>query len=109
MAIDFTTWTREDFTNFDTQRQLVMQPTPEEIAIQQALIEANNLAIITSKLSALWITKPDIITKEFVLWFLEAINAKQFVWEDLSGWVDNQIILFWDLETAFNELVIRYL
>jgi hypothetical protein len=40
---------------------------------------------------------------------LETINAKQFVGEDLNWWIDNQLVLFGDLETAFNELVIRYL
>jgi hypothetical protein len=53
MAIDFTTRTKEDFINFDIQRNLVMQPTPEELALQQAQIEANNQSIITSKLLAI--------------------------------------------------------
>jgi hypothetical protein len=33
------------------------------------------------------------------------INAKEFVWDDVEKWVLNQIEVFWDLETAFDDLV----
>jgi hypothetical protein len=33
------------------------------------------------------------------------INAKEFVWGDLEKWIEAQIILFGDLETAFDDLV----
>ena len=53
----------------------------------------------------IWIVKfADVFWKKW--WNLV---LKVFIWEDFNGWIDNQIKLFWNLETAFDDLVIRYL
>lgn len=106
---NFSLWTRQDFIDFDTRRSIVMQPTQAEIDAQILDQEQAKLAYINQKLSALGITRPSTITKEFVIWILTQLNAEQFIGNDFSGWVDNQEILFGSLETAFNELVLRYL
>ena len=105
----FSTFTREDWNNFDNIRNLAFQPTQSEIdkqKIQQALYRKNE---INSKLANLWIARPEIITKEFIIWLLTQMKAEQFIWDDFSWWIDNQILLFWDIETAFDELLLRFL
>jgi hypothetical protein len=37
------------------------------------------------------------------------LNAKQWIWDDYNKFIDNQIILFWDLDTAFENLIITNL
>jgi hypothetical protein len=39
--MDFSTRTRQDFIDFDTRRNEVFQPTPEEIAEQEAIYKQN--------------------------------------------------------------------
>lgn len=107
--MDFTLWQRQDFLDFDARRQEVMQPATEELEAQAIEQEQNKLAYINKKLSAIGITRPSVITKEFVIGMLTMMNAEQFIGNDFSGWIDNQIVLFWDLETAFDDLVFRYL
>jgi hypothetical protein len=106
---DFTTWTREDFLAFDARRNEVFQPTPEELEAQRAEYETARASAISEKISKYGIVRPETVTKEFVLQFLTAIDAQQFVGSDLEGWVDNQTVLFGNLDTAFDELVLRYL
>lgn len=105
----FSTFTKEDWIEFDRIKSLAFQPTEEELEAQRIEQEQNRLNTINYKLSNLWITRPEIITKEFVIWLLTQLNAEQFIWDDFETWVDNQVLLFWDIETAFNDLVIRYL
>ena len=95
----FKTFNSDDWNEFYNMR---IYEQPIETII-------DNTKLINDKLSAIWITRPEIITKEFVLWLLEKLDAKQFVWEDLGKWIDNQIELFWSLELAFDDLVTRYL
>jgi hypothetical protein len=101
----FSTFTREDWIEFDRLKWLAFQPTQEELEEQAKQQEEQKQLVITNKLQAIWITRPEVITKEFVLQLLEIINAKEFVWADLDLWIENQINLYWDLETAFNDLV----
>ncbi len=103
------TFTRDDWQSMDMLRSIVFQPTQEEIDTQDQVLKTQKAELIASKLALLWVTRPETITKEFALSFLTSINAQQFVWEDLSVWIDDQAILFGDLDTAFDDLVIRYL
>ena len=59
---------------------------------------------INSKLQAIWVTKPTIITREFVLQLLNWIDAKQFIWEDYELFIDNQIILLDDRDVLLTKL-----
>ena len=65
--MDFSLWTRQDFIDFDTRRSIVMQPTQAEIDAQTLAQEQAKLAYINQKLSALGITRPAVITKDFVI------------------------------------------
>ena len=105
----FSQFTREDWNKFDKIKSLAFQPTQEELEEQARQQEEYRQSVITSKLQAIWIERPKTVTKEFVLYLLQWINAQQFVWDNLEEWIESQVILFWDIETAFNELVIRYL
>lgn len=107
--MDFSLWTRQNFLDFDAQRSLVMQPTQAELDTQAIEQEQARLMNINQKLSALGITRPSVITKDFVMWMLTELKAEQFIGDDFSTWVDNQEILFGSLETAFDDLVSRYL
>jgi len=105
----FTTFTKEDWIEFDRIKWLAFQPTEQELEAQRIKQEQDRINIINSKLANLWITRPEIITKEFVILLLTQLKAEQFIWDDFDTWTDNQTILFNDLETAFDELVIRFL
>ena len=107
--MDFTTWTKQDFLDFDTRREELFTLTPEEIALQEIENDENIKLIVTDKLTTIWITRPEIITKEFCIELLTGFKAEQYIWDDFSSWVDNQIILFWDIEKAFNNLILRFL
>lgn len=105
----FSTFTREDWQEFDRIKNLPFQPTEEELETQRLEQEQARLDAINSKLSNLWITRPEIITKEFIIWLLTSLNAQQFIWDDFDWWIENQILLFGDIETAFDDLIIRFL
>lgn len=105
----FSTFTKEDWIKFDELKGKAFEPTLEEIEIQRIKQEQARIELIKIKLSNLWITRPEIITKEYVIWLLTSLNAQQFIWADFDKWVDNQISLFGDLETAFDDLVLRFL
>jgi hypothetical protein len=51
LSTDFLTWTAADWQNFDTIRQTVYAPTPEQIAAQQAQVTANKIAYLTTKMA----------------------------------------------------------
>lgn len=106
--MDFTTWTRQDFIDFDNRRAEVFTPTTEELAQIEAENKQKKEAIVKQKLERIgyWSLEK---TKEAVIPFLYAINAQQFIWADVEKWVDNQILLYWDTETAFNEIIYNYL
>lgn len=107
--MDFSQWTREDYLAFELRKAEVMKPTQTELDLQKAQELTNRKNAINIKLSELWITRPEFITKEFVIGMLTQIKAEQFIGNDFSEWVDNQIILFGDIETTFDDLVIRFL
>lgn len=105
----FSTFTREDWQEFDRIKSLAFQPTQEELEAQRLEQEQARINTINSKLANLWITRPEVITKEFVIWLLTQLKAEQFIWSDFDWWITNQENLFWNLETAFDDLVIRFL
>lgn len=107
--MDFSQWTREDYLAFELRKAEVMKPTQTELDLQKAQELTNRKNAINIKLSELWITRPEFITKEFVIWILTQMKAEQFIGKNFSEWVDNQIILFGDIETAFDDLVSRFL
>lgn len=77
--MDFTQWTRDDFLAFDARRQEVFHPTPEELEIQAIEQEKNRLEYINQRLSAIGISRPSVITKEFVIGMLTQMKAEQFI------------------------------
>lgn len=99
------TFTKEDWLIFDTMRINKCKPSEDEIATQIETINNQKINMVKNKLSAIWFTYPEIVTKEFVLQLLIAIKANEFVWDDLVWWVDAQEQLFGSLETALIELV----
>lgn len=105
----FSTFTKEDWQEFDRIKNLPFQPTAEELEAQRVEQEQARINTINSKLANLWITRPEVITKEFVIWLLTQLNAEQFIWDDFATWIDNQEKLFSSLEKAFDEIVIRFL
>lgn len=105
----FTTFTKEDWQQMETIKNIAFQPTQEELEVQRLEQEQARKDLINSKLSNFWIIRPETITKEFVIWLLTQMQAEQFIWADFETFIDNQIALFWDLETAFDDLVIRFL
>lgn len=109
MTIDFSTWTKEDFLAMEARREEVFALTTEEILASENQYKEKVKLAVTDKLANIWVTYPKVIDKSYVIEFLDNINAKQFVWADLEWWVDNQIYLFGDIESAFNDLVFRYL
>jgi hypothetical protein len=52
---------------------------------------------------------PSNITKERMLTVMKWLNANQFLWEDLSWYIDKQLELFWSLEKVMDNLVLTYL
>lgn len=62
-----------------------------------------------TKLESIGFQVPEVITKEYCIQLLTQLDARQFIWDDYDKWVDNQVILFGDLDTAFNEIVTRFL
>lgn len=105
----FSTFTREDWKQMEAIKNIAFQPTQEELEAQRLEQEQYKINAINQKLTNIWINRPQIITKEFVILLLTQLNAQQFIWDDFSWWVDNQILLFWDIETAFDDLVLKYL
>lgn len=105
----FSTFTKEDWIEFDRLKSKAFEPTLEEIETQRLEQEQARIELIKTKLSNLWITRPKVITKEYVIWLLTQLKAEQFIWDDFDKWVNSQEKLFGDLEIAFDDLVLRYL
>lgn len=99
------TFTKEDWLAFDSMRINKFKPDESEVTLQAESLNKQKMESVKQKLIRIWFIYPDVLTKEFVLQFLTAINAGEFVWEDLNWWVDAQIELFGSLDTAFIELV----
>lgn len=107
--MDFSQWTRQDFIDFDSRRNEVMKPTSAELEAQAIEQEQSRLSYINQKLSALGITRPSVITKDFVIGMLTQMKAEQFIGKDFSTWVDNQILIYGSIDDAFDDLVSRFL
>ena len=107
--MDYTTRTRADRLAFDEAKRLAFQPTEQEIAEQKAKQEQDRKDMIKQKLQAVGAERPTKITKPRALQFLVMLDARQYIWDDLEKRIDDQIELFWDLEKAFDDLILRYL
>lgn len=105
----FSTFTREDWKQMEAIKNIAFQPTPEELEAQRLEQEQYRKTLINEKLSNVWVSRPQTITKEFVILLLTQLNAQQFIWDDFETWVSNQEVLFWSLDKAFDDLVLRYL
>lgn len=101
----FSEFTREDWREMDRLRSLSFKPTQEEIEAERKERERIKQETIANNLGKYGIAKPETITKEFVINFLSTIDAKQFIGENIEDWTDSQIELYWDIESAFDELV----
>jgi hypothetical protein len=101
----FTTFTREDFKNLDKIRTDIFAPTQEEIEAEEARKEEEKINIITQKLAKYNIVPPVPFTREFMIWFLDKIDAKEFIWADYNKFIDDNIVLYWTMEKAFHALV----
>lgn len=105
----FSTFTKEDWIKFDELKGKAFEPTLAELEVQRIEQEQARIELIKTKLANLWINRPETITKEYVIWLLTMLKAEQFIWNDFDKWVESQINLFWNIEIAFDDLVLRYL
>ncbi len=106
---DFQWRTRQQRQEFDAIKIKSFEPTPEEILQQEKEQENLKQEQINFKLSTRWIVKPDVITKEWMLKVMDWLDAKQFLWEDLDWYLNNQLELHWTLEKVMDNLVLTYL
>lgn len=108
--IDFSTWTREDFTNFDLRRQEVFQPTPEEIAEQELQAKINLINRTKPLLQQYWIvftweeTDFTNLYTEYISW---TPDMKERLGADLQSKVDYYSTYHNNLND-FCDFVIKY-
>lgn len=107
--MDYTTRTRKDWNDFDIARTKAFQYTEQELLEQEQERIIKEKKLIYDKLIERWIQLPTDISKERVLWALQMLNAKQYIWDDLEWWLEWQIELHWDLSNAIDNLVLTYL
>lgn len=107
--MDYTTRTRQDWIDFDNARSEAFKPTAQEIQQQEDFEAQQKRELIDQKLESRWIVLPSTISKKWMLWALEWLNAKSFVWDDVEWRLDWQIELYWNIEDALDSLVITYL
>ena len=101
----FETFTREDFKNLDKIRGDIFAPTQGEIEEENIRKEEEKMEVVRIKLAKYNITPPVPFTREFMLWFLDIINAKAFIWDNYEKFIDDNTIIYWTMEKAFNNLV----
>lgn len=107
--MDYTKRTRKDWIDFDNAKIKAFLPTEQEKEQEALRIKEERENILNEKITKLWIQRPNKITKERALVFLQNINAKEFIWEDLVWRLENQEEVFWSFDKAFDDLVIKYL
>lgn len=107
LPTDFSSWTREQWAEFDAIRSACCALTQAEIDAQNAAIAQAKLDKANTVLASYGLTMPEIVDKPFLLQFAEVIDAKQFVW-DVSVWIDWQIALHWDTKTWLIEVINQY-
>lgn len=101
----FKTFTREDFKNLDKIRNDIFAPTQEEIETEKVKQEAEKQKIIQEKLLKYGITPPIPFSKEFMLSFLNLLDAKRFIGSDYDVFIEEHIKIYWTVEKAFYNLV----
>jgi hypothetical protein len=75
----FQTFTREDFKNLDKIRSDIFDPTQEEIEAEETRKEEEKKNIIKQKLEKYNIIPPIPFSREFMLAFLDKLDAKEFI------------------------------
>ncbi len=106
---DFSKRSRDDRKEFESIREKCFEQTEEERLQVEIENERRRKEIILQRITAKWITMPSNITKERMLTVMKWLNANQFLWEDLSWYIDKQLELFWSLEKVMDNLVLTYL
>jgi len=106
---DFSTRSRDDRKEFDVIRTECFKQTETEKEEQEKENIRIRQWIILQKLIEKKIIIPENITKERMLIVMDWLDAKQFLWEDLEWYIDNQLKLLWTLENVMNNLVLTYL
>ena len=101
----FETFTREDFRNLDKIRNDIFAPTQEEIEAENIRKEEEKMEVVRIKLAKYNITPPIPFSREFMLWFLSLLDAKEFIGNDYDKFINDKIELYWTMEKAFYELV----
>ncbi len=106
---DFSSWTRDDWKLFEEIKEIALRPT--ELELKQIEIENENVKqlLIESKIKAVWISKPETLTKEWMLAMMESLDARKLLWEDLEKYLEWQVELYGSLEAVFEFLVLTYL
>lgn len=107
--IDFSDWTRADFLSFDSARAKAFELTPEERAENEARAAANREAKVSALLARAGMDTKAERDRAFLLDFAARIDAKQFVGENVEGWVDAQIAEFPTSKDALEHFIVRYL
>lgn len=107
--MDFSTWTRADFLAFDAAKAKAFELTPEERAENEAKAADNREAKVSAVLSKVGMDTAAARDRDFLLDFAARIDAKQFVGENVEGWVDAQISEFATPKEALEYFIVRYL
>ena len=106
---DFSARTRAQWLEFQSIKDNAFLPTEEENEQQRVEQEEARKKVIIQKMLARWIEKPNPIKKEWMLQVMDWLDAKQFLWEDIEWYIDNQLKLHWTLENVMDNLVLTYL
>lgn len=106
---DFSKRTREDWREFDAIRQAVFTQTPKEIAEEEEQQKNTRLQIVSDKLATIWMSVPQNLTKTRIVTFMNNINAKQWVWEDMQKYLQGQLELHGSYKKLIEYLVLTYL
>jgi hypothetical protein len=109
MTFDFSTWTRADFQAFDAAKAAALAPTPEETAAQAEAVAASQSAKVNAYLSRVGMDVSAERDLAFLLEFAARIDAKQFVGENVEGWVADQVKEFSTPSEALRHFICRYL
>lgn len=105
--MDFSTWTRQDFLDFDARRAETMQPTPEELKAQEELVNTQKNEKYASILTSYWFEPDTKITPEFVKEFCTTVNAQEYI-GDIDKWVISQTELYGTLDNWFKNFILSY-
>lgn len=105
LPTDFSSWTKEQWIEFDNIRNILFETTQEEIDIQLVAAEQAKLDKTNTVLASVNMTLPEIVDRVFLLAFAEAIDAQQYVW-NIDTRIDWQVALYGgDMRLALIEII----